>query len=123
VPALTNLLTNGSIRINDLAVVSKDRHGKVTIVESGGLQQNVGEALLKLDGELSGLLSEDDLMMAAMELEHDSDGAAMLFENGWAAHLAEAIRNAQGEVLVHVRIPNHAGRAARQSILDVLPYT
>jgi hypothetical protein len=117
-PALTDLLDKGLIRIIDLAVVSKDRDGHVTILESGELQADVAEALVKLDGELTGLLSEEDLMMVADELEDNSTAAAMLFENIWAAQFAQAVRNANGEVLLNVRIPNDVVEAARMAILD-----
>jgi hypothetical protein len=118
IPALTDLLDKGLIRIIDLAVVSKDRDANVTILEAGELQGDVADALVKLDGELTGLLSENDLIMVADELENNSTAAAMLFENVWAAQFAQAIRNANGQLLMNVRIPNDVVERARMSILD-----
>ena len=65
---MTNLLDKGLIRIIDLAVVTKDSTGGVAILEAGELQSDVAQVLVKLDCELTGLLSENDLLMVAEEL-------------------------------------------------------
>lgn len=116
-PALTDLLDQGLIRIIDLAVVSKDDEGVVTILEAGELQAEVAEALVKLEGELTGMLSEADLLMVADELDNNTTAAAMLFEHVWATEFAQAIRNANGQLLANVRIPNDVVEAVRDSIL------
>lgn len=117
-PALDELTDSGLIRIIDLAVVSKDEAGNVTILESNELDAEVAEALIKIEGELTGLLSEEDLLMVAEELDYNSTAAAMLFENVWATRFAQAIRNANGQVLTNVRIPNDVVESARQAIID-----
>jgi uncharacterized membrane protein len=122
IPALTDLLDKRLIRIIDLAVVSKDNDGNVAILESSELQADVAAALIKLDGELTGLLSEDDLLMVAEELENNSTAAAMLFENVWAAQFAQAIRNANGQLLLNVRVPHDVVEAAATALLDNSPY-
>lgn len=118
IPALTDLLDKGLIRVIDLAVVSKDNDGNVTILEANELQADVAAALIKLDGELTGLLSEEDLLMVADELEANSTAAAMLFENIWAAQFAQAVRNANGQLLLNVRVPHAVIEAAATAILD-----
>ena len=118
IPALTDILDQGLIRIIDLAVVSKDDHGNVTIYESSELQADIAAALIKLDGELTGMLSEDDLLMVAEELEYNTTAAAMLFENVWATQFSQAVRNANGQVLLNVRIPSDVVEITRQAILD-----
>lgn len=117
VPALTDILDQGLIRIIDLAVVSKDGHGNVTIFESSELQADIAAALTKLDGELTGMLSEDDLLMVAEDLEHNTTAAAMLFENVWATQFSQAVRNANGQVLLNVRVPSDVVEITRQAIL------
>lgn len=116
-PALTDLLDKGLVRIIDLAVVSKDEDGTVTILEANELQAEVAEALIKLEGELTGLLSEEDLLMVAEELDNNTTAAALLFEHVWATEFAQAIRNANGQLLMNVRIPNAVVEEARESIL------
>ncbi|MCL4857846.1 MAG: hypothetical protein KJZ93_00500 [Caldilineaceae bacterium] len=116
-PALTDLLDKGLVRIIDLAVVSKDGEGTVTILEANELQAEVAEALIKLEGELTGLLSEEDLLMVAEELDNNTTAAALLFEHVWATAFAQAIRNANGQLLMNVRIPNDVMEEVRDSIL------
>jgi hypothetical protein len=38
-------------------------------------------------------------------LEPNSSAALLLFENTWATRFAEAVSNANGEVIVNARIP------------------
>lgn len=118
IPALLDLRDQGLIRIIDLAIVSKDNQGDVTIFEGGELSGEVAEALIKLDGELTGLLSEEDLMMVAEELDNNSTAAAMLFEHVWATQFAQAVRNAKGQLILSERIPNSVIEAVRQELLE-----
>jgi hypothetical protein len=101
IPVLNVLLDSGLIRTIDLAVISKDskdEDGQVTILESSELQAGVADVLVKLDAELTGIISEDQSIVAAVEFENNRTGAEMLFKNGWAAQFAQAIRNPYGHV-------------------------
>lgn len=118
VPALTELVDTGLIRIIDLAVISKDYNGDITVLESSELQPDVARALESLECELTGMLAEDDLMLTAAELANNTTAAAMLFENIWAARFAQAVRNAGGEVLINTRIPHDVVEDVRQAILQ-----
>ncbi|HQY90654.1 DUF6325 family protein [Caldilinea sp.] len=118
IPALNDLVDSETIRIIDLSIISKDAEGNVTIFEASELASEVADALVKLEGEHDELLSEADLLMAAEEMPNNSTAAALLFENLWAARFAQAVRNANGEVLMNVRIPNETVLAVRQSIID-----
>ncbi|MFO7632003.1 MAG: DUF6325 family protein [Caldilinea sp.] len=118
IPALSELVDNGLVRIIDLAIVSKDEEGNVLLFEASELSGEVAEALVKLEGAHDDLLSEKDLLMVAEDLPNNSTAAAMLFENVWAARFAEAVRDANGEVLMNVRIPNHVVETVRQSIVE-----
>jgi hypothetical protein len=122
VPALNDLMDQGLIRIIDLAVISKDLPGNITIFEASELKDDVAQALAKLDCEFAGMLSEEDLMLAAADLPNNSTAAAMLFENVWATRFAQAIRNADGEVLVNVRIPNDVVERVRQSLIEAIQW-
>jgi hypothetical protein len=117
IPALTELTDSGLIRIIDLAVVSKDGDGNVTIFEANELSEDVALALDILDYEMIGMLSEEDLMLLADELPKNSTAAALLVDNVWAANFAQAIRNANGELLHSVRIPHEVVQATRQTLL------
>lgn len=116
VPALTALVDQGMVRIIDLAVVVKDVDGNVVILEGNELPGAVAETLAQFDGELTGLLSEEDLLMLAEELESNSAAAALLFEHVWAAQFAQAVRRANGRLLFSERIPHDVVEEARQAI-------
>lgn len=62
----------------------------------------VYEPVVQLDDDL---LSQTDAESIAVLLEPNSSAALILFENTWAAQFAQAVRNANGEVLINSRIP------------------
>ena len=117
IPALQELVASGQIRIIDLAIVAKSASGDVILYESSELAAEVADALAILEGEHDDLLAEADLLLLAEDLPNNSTAAALLFENVWAARFAQAVRNANGEVLMNVRIPNHVVEDVRQAIL------
>jgi len=118
VPALTDLLDKGLVRIIDLAVVSKDEHGNVTMFDANELSADVARALVEFDGECTGLLSEEDLRMAAEEMKPNSTEVAILFEHVWATRFSQAVRKAQGTMVMNVRIPHDVVEAAQQSMIE-----
>jgi len=118
IPALNELVDSGLIRIIDLGVIIKDAVGDVLLYESSELAADVADALATLEGEHDDFLSEEDLLLVAEDLPTNSTAAAILFENVWATRFAQSVRNANGEVLMNVRIPNHVVETVRQAILD-----
>jgi hypothetical protein len=118
VPALTDLLDKGLIRIIDLAVISKDPAGNVTVFEASELSDEVSQALAKLDYPLVGMLSEQDLLLEAEELPNNCTAAALLFENVWATRFAKAVRDAGGQLVLNVRIPHDVVETVRQALID-----
>lgn len=118
IPALTELIDSGLIRVIDLAVVSKDGDGSVTIFEANELSEDVALALDILDYEMAGMLSEEDLMVLAEALPNNSTAAALLIDNVWAGRFAQAIRDANGVLVDSVRIPYEVVQAARQTLLE-----
>jgi len=118
VPALNDLLDQGLIRILDLAVISKDRDGEISVFEASDLSDEVTQALAKFDYPLAGLLSEQDLLEEAEELPNNCTAASMLFENVWAARFARAIRQAGGQMVFNVRIPSDVVETVRQSLIE-----
>jgi len=104
-PALAELVDSGTVRIIDLAVVSKDSAGNLTILELQELTPELADALLKLTGEVSGLLSEEDLLGIGEDMEPNTTGAAMLVEHIWATRFAAAVRAANGNLVLSERIP------------------
>lgn len=111
-PALTELVENGVIRIIDLVFVKKDADGEVTTFEFEDLQEAAELGFADLDGEAGGLLSDEDLDLAAAALAPDSSAALIVWEQRWAERIADAIRNAGGEIVAGERIPTTVVDAA-----------
>ena len=63
--------------------------------------------------EVTGLFNEDDLEAAMEELEPNSSALLLVWENVWARDVAQAMRNAGGEVLDFERLPHDVVQAAR----------
>ena len=116
-PALADLVDRGLVRIIDLAVVSKDTAGTATILEMQELSPEVAAAFVNLEGSVSGLLSEEDLNAVAEALEPGSTAAAILFEHVWASRFTEAVRAANGTLVLSERIPHAVVAEARASLI------
>ena len=111
VPALTQLVESGTVRILDLVFVLKDADGNVTSMEYEDLP-----GMADVDGEADGLFNEEDLEMAAEVLEPNSSGLLIVWEDTWAAPLAEALRNAGGVIVAGERIPHEIVAAAFEGL-------
>jgi uncharacterized membrane protein len=111
VPALADLVESGTVRILDLVFVTKDADGDVTSIEYEDLP-----GLGDIDGEVDGLVSEEDLEMIAEVLEPNSSGLMIVWEDVWASRLAAAIRGAGGVILSGERIPHDIVEAAFEGI-------
>jgi hypothetical protein len=116
-PALAELVDKGTIRIIDIAFVSKDAEGNIVAFELSNLADDVREALEKAGVEVSGLFNEDDLMAAGEELEPDSSAALLVWENVWAREVAQKLRDAGGVLLDFERLPHEVVQAARDAVL------
>jgi hypothetical protein len=105
VPALAEIVDKGTIKIIDLVFIYKDEDGNVTSVELEDLpgDEEAGFGAIAAAG---GLLNDEDIEIAAESLENNSSGGLLVFENVWAARLAEAVRDADGELVANQRIPH-----------------
>lgn len=113
-PALADLVEAGTIRIIDIAFASKDENGEAAAFELSDLDPEVREGLENLGATSGGLFNEEDLMAAAEELDPNCSAALLVWENVWAKPVADAIRNAGGEVYDYDRIPHEVVVAARE---------
>jgi hypothetical protein len=109
-PALADLIDSGAIRIIDLVFVKKDADGTVSVFEYDGLEETARFA--ELDGEVGGLLTDDDVRLTAESLPPDTSAALLVWEDCWATPFVEALRNAGGVLLAGERIPRDVVEAA-----------
>ncbi len=117
-PALADLVEEGTIRIIDIAFVGKDAEGNAVAMELTELDPDVQKGLEKAGVEIGGLFNEDDLMDAADGLEPNSSAAVLVWENVWARKVAQAMRDAGGELLTFQRIPHEVVQTAREWALE-----
>lgn len=119
VPALNDLLDQGLVRLIDIAAVARSPGGEIAIMETRELAPEVAEAFERLTGDLSPLLSEADLQELGEELAPGTSAAALLFEHVWASRFAEAVRGADGQLIMAERIPHQVMTEARASLLAI----
>jgi Family of unknown function (DUF6325) len=112
-PALADLVDAGTIRIIDIAFVGKNEDGETASFELTELDPEVQAGLDRAGIEVTGLFNEEDLQAAADELEPNSSAALLVWENVWAREVAQALRNAGGELLDFERLPHDVVQAAR----------
>ena len=104
VPALADLLDKRIVRILDLVFVKKDTDGSVLSFEFDQLDEL--EGLSSLDGDAGDVLSDQDVLDLAADIQAGSSALFIVWEDLWAADLGRAVRNAGGEVVVGGRIPH-----------------
>jgi uncharacterized membrane protein len=102
-PALAELVEQGTIRILDLVFVRKDEDGSMIGLELEDIGDEAGP-FDDLDGESGGLLSDEDLEMAAELLEPGSAAVLIVWENTWARTVVTAIAESGGVLVAHDRI-------------------
>lgn len=116
-PALLDLVDRGIVRIVDLAIVVKDEQGDALILEMQEMSAEIAAAMTRLAGDITGLLSEADLMELADDMKPNSTVAVFLCEHIWATAFATAVRGAGGVLVLSERIPGDVVDAARATLL------
>jgi hypothetical protein len=105
IPAIQALVDAGTIRIIDILFAFREGDEDVRVLE---LQEIPSEVFARFDpvvGEVTGLLTPDDVRHLSAGLEPDSSVALLLFENTWARKVGDAIQAADGRVIMFERIP------------------
>lgn len=101
--ALRSLVESSRIRILDLVAVVTDAHGGYAVTEPE-LVSALSE-LRSVDGEVGGLLSDDDIALACRALRPGTSALILVAEDRWAQELADAARSGGGRIVGGERIP------------------
>ncbi|MFI5040637.1 MAG: DUF6325 family protein [Acidimicrobiales bacterium] len=117
-PELAKLIESGLVRIIDLTFITKDADGTVGVVEFDAIEELA--AFAGLEGEVGGIISDEDIAYAAESLEPNSSAALLIWEDAWAAPFAQAVRNANGVILEGARIPHEIIEAALDALEEAL---
>ena len=104
-PAWQELVESGTIRVIDLIFAMKDEEGTLAVLELNALGDERLAVFEPEPSELKGSLTEDDAKSLAGGLENNSSAAILLFENTWATKFADALRNANGQLILNERVP------------------
>jgi hypothetical protein len=115
VQPLKKLVDSGTIRIMDLVVLHKDSDGVVTALELEGLKPDEAALFEDLDGDVLGLLNEDDIASAGEALAPDSSAAILVWEDLWVSAFAQAVGEAGGWLVGHDRVSDEVVEAALQA--------
>lgn len=102
VPALSELVDGGIVEIIDLVVISKTEDGDLISLEI--TEMDDGDMFDDLEGEVMGLLGEEDIEAAGEVLDPGTTAAVIVWENIWARRLVSAIADAGGILVAHDRI-------------------
>ena len=111
--ALRELVESSRIRILDLVGVTTGADGSHSAIEP---EQLSGLAELRdVEGEVGGLLSEDDIALACGALQPGTSALILVVEDRWAQLLADAARSSGGRIIGGERIPRHRLEQAHRS--------
>ena len=102
VPAVHELVTSDRIRVLDIVVVDRHPDGLLDILELDDVDALA--PLAAIDGDL-GLLSENDIQLAARTVLAGETALVLVAEDRWAERLSVAAREAGGRVVAGERIP------------------
>ena len=111
-PALVELVESGTIRVIDLAFVSKDAEGNVLAMELEEMGSAAGKAFATLQAEIGDLVNEADLKEIGAGLEPNSSAAILVWEDVWATKFVSAVRDSGGVLLDIQRLPHEVVQAA-----------
>ncbi len=98
-PVLAALGEQGAIRVVDLLFLEKDDDGAVAIREMGDLATEAQSGDDALNGDLSGLLTAEDISRLAERVPAGASAAVVLLEHAWTEALRESIQRAHGTLL------------------------
>jgi uncharacterized membrane protein len=108
-PALAALVEKKLVRVLDLVFVMKDEEGNVAAIEFDQLDELAGFG--DIEGEVGGMVNEEDIEHAGQALEPNSSAALLVWEDLWAAEFAAALRDCGGVILEGGRIPHELVQA------------
>jgi hypothetical protein len=103
VTAIADVVSQGHVTILDLVVLSRDPEGVITLIDFDENLDPVGLGALDAHGQA--LVSDADMDLVRDSLVPDSTAAVIVYEETWARRVAGAVRDAGGEVALHVQLP------------------
>jgi len=104
IPILLDLVDRGIVRVLDALYVRKEADETFSGFDFKDLaEESVGD-LSVFAGATTGLLGDEDVALAAAEMEPGSAAVMILYENRWAAPFISAVRRNGGVLIASERI-------------------
>jgi len=113
VPILLDLVDRGIVRVLDALFVRKDADGTFSGFDLADLDEDSVGDLTVFAGATTGLLGDEDVALAAAQIEPGAAAVMILYENRWAAPFISAVVRNGGELIAFERI-------GVQDLLDAL---
>jgi hypothetical protein len=113
VPILLDLVDRGIVRVLDAVFVRKDPDGTFSGFDLADLDEDSVGDLTVFAGANTGLLGDEDVALAAAQIEPGTAAVMILYENRWAAPFINAVQRNGGELIAFERI-------GVQDLLDAL---
>ncbi|MFE3445785.1 DUF6325 family protein [Nocardia sp. NPDC059180] len=108
--ALAEVVDRGYVTVVDLIYLAMDDTGEVRQIEVDESLTDIGLDGVTVDSR--GLVSDDDLDVVRAAMDPGTSAVVIVYEETWARKLAGTVRDAGGEVALHVQIPRDAVEAA-----------
>ncbi len=115
IPALRNLVANGTVRIVDIVFVKKDETGQVQSFEFSDLGPDEAALFDDIEGEINGVIADADIKAAADALPNNSSASLIMWENIWATAFRSAVLKADGQLLMYGRVDHDFAVAALEA--------
>ncbi|MGB0112127.1 MAG: DUF6325 family protein [Ilumatobacteraceae bacterium] len=109
---LAKVIESGLVRLLDVIFISCGEDGSVVTME---VDEHDGlRFFADLEGEVGGIIGPDDIEHAAAAIQGGQSVLLIVWENLWAAPLADAITAAGGTLIEGARIPDDLATEARE---------
>lgn len=103
VEAISEVVSRGYVTVLDLVYLSRLHDGQIRVTDVDQDLSDTGLGELQVTAQA--LVSEDDLEVVRDSLEPGNSAAVVVYEETWARRVSSVVRDAGGEVALHVQIP------------------
>ena len=110
VEAVMDVVSKGYVTILDMTFVSRLQDGQIRIVDIDDDLDPTGLSPLRVEGRA--LLNDEDVGVIGESLLPGTSAAVIVYEESWARQVAAAVRDAGGEVELHLQLPRDTVEAA-----------
>jgi uncharacterized membrane protein len=104
-PEIYRLASEGLIEIVDIVFISKDKDGQHTSFELNDLSPEEYAQFAPLAEHWQSMLTPEDVETMASYVPADCSALVLLWKNIWTEKFRRAVKNSNGVVLAHERVP------------------